>query len=46
MMRYSFTITLEGEGNTPEQAWEDATLSLALYSMDMPDKYDEIESEE
>jgi len=44
--RYSFTITLEGTGETPELAWEDATLNLALHGNEMPEDYLEVESEE
>ena len=28
MKRYYFTITLQGEGDTPEDAWEDAVESF------------------
>lgn len=44
--RYSFTITLEGEGDTPELAWENATFNLALHGNEMPEDYLEIENEE
>lgn len=28
MARYEFTVTLSGEGDTPEDAWEDAVGSF------------------
>ena len=43
--RHSFTITIEGDGDTPEQAWEDATLNLALYGNEMPEDYLEVTNE-
>lgn len=45
MNKYSFTITIEGEGTTPEEGWENALLDLALHSLDMPE-YQVIESED
>lgn len=40
MPRYEFTITIGAEADTPEEAWEEALLALALAPGAMPDKYE------
>ena len=38
---YYFTITLSGTGDTPDEAWIDATESFALDPGIAPDEYEE-----
>ena len=40
MKKYLFTIYLQGYGNTPDDAWQDATESTDLSSDPAPDKDD------
>ena len=41
MKRYEFTITLAGYGETPDEAWLDATLKFSLDPGSTPDDYTE-----
>ena len=46
MAIYSFTITIEGTGETPQEAWEDAVAELALSKEPAPNEYSEIDDVE
>jgi hypothetical protein len=39
MKRYEFTITLSGEGNNAQEAWEDAVEAFQLDPGAPPDSY-------
>jgi len=45
MKRYEFTITLGGYGETPDQAWEDATEGFSLEPGETPSEY-QVEEED
>ena len=46
MNRYEFTITLSGEGNTPEEGWRDAVEAFELDPGNLDaDRYTEEEIE-
>jgi hypothetical protein len=47
MNRYEFTITLSGEGNTPEEGWQDAVEAFELDPGNLDaDRYTEEEIKE
>lgn len=39
MKRYEFTITLAGQGETPEEAWQDAVEQFSIDPGSPPDEY-------
>ena len=41
MKRYEFTITLSGCGETPDEAWLDATIQFSLEPGSTPEDYTE-----
>ena len=41
MKRYEFNIILSGHGETPDEAWLDATLNFSLDPGSTPDDYTE-----
>ena len=41
MKRYEFTIILSGYGETPDEAWLDATIQFSLEPGSIPDTYTE-----
>lgn len=45
MKRFLFTVRIIGNGNTEEEAWNDAVGSFGAYSEPLPDKDDIIELE-
>ena len=45
--RYLFSITIAGDGTTPEEAWNDAVTSFSMDAGCCPDEYEteEVETE-
>lgn len=46
MKRFLFTVRIIGNGNSEEEAWDDAVESFGAYNEPLPDKDDILELEE